>query len=456
MTDKLLAHQTEGIEFLRETPRAGLYDEPGLGKSAQALLAATEPVLVMAPAMVLVSGTWDDEIARWAPGMDVTQVAYSSSGVRGPRGRVERDANGFPKVPVVPELRHRWGTVILDEAHYVKGRKTWWSSTAEQLSMLTDDLKELTGTPIANWAHEAFMLLRMLYPEETRSGKRFGSYWRWVKEYFQVGDHWSQWAVGEPLDDSEAAWARFRDENWGDRYLLRLRDDCLDLPPLTRQLWRCRMDKEQRRVYKALEKDFVTWLESGVEVAAWSKASQLVKLLKIATGLDSLEPGQKSASYGSGKLTALKEILVDRPRPTLVLAHFRNSVEACARAAREVGCEAVVCHGEIPMGRRREAIRSFQRGNAAVLCASLETISEGMNLQVSGADQCVFVEKSWRPSRNEQAVRRLHRMGTENPVLCIDLATEGTVDYGVIALLKQKTDQQMKALRPRDLRGLVA
>jgi hypothetical protein len=421
----------------------------------QALLAATEPVLIMAPAMVLESGTWDDEIARWAPGIEATQVAYSSSGIRGPKGRVERDANGFPKVPLSPELRHPWGSVILDESHYVKGRKTWWTSTATQAAALTDQVALLTGTPIANWAHEAFTQLQILNPEEAKSGKKFGSYWRWVRDWFKVGDHWSQWAVGDPLDDSPEAWARFREENWGDRYILRLRDDCLDLPPLTRQLWRCRMTKEQRRVYKELEKDFVTWLESGDEVAAWSSASQLIKLLKVATGLESLAPGQKNTGAGSGKLARLKEILEDRPRPTLTLAHFQDSVEACARAAGEVDRSAVVVHGGVPMPRRREAIRAFQRGEVDVLCASLETISEGMNLQVSGADLCVFVERSWRPSRNEQAVRRLHRMGTERPVLCIDLATEGSVDYGVISLLRDKTDQQMKAIQPRDLRRLV-
>ena len=38
--------------------RALLADDPGLGKTAQVLLAATEPVLVVAPAML--AGTWQD------------------------------------------------------------------------------------------------------------------------------------------------------------------------------------------------------------------------------------------------------------------------------------------------------------------------------------------------------------------------------------------------------------
>ena len=55
--------QREGVDWLIHTLRALLADEPGLGKSAQLLKAAVEPVIIVAPAMVLESGTWDDEIA---------------------------------------------------------------------------------------------------------------------------------------------------------------------------------------------------------------------------------------------------------------------------------------------------------------------------------------------------------------------------------------------------------
>lgn len=450
---ELLEHQIEGIRRLSESPRMLLADEPGLGKTVQMLKSATEPVLVVAPAMVLTAGVWDDEIELWAPGIDATQVSYSSLCERGPRGKVHRDAHGFPIVAPKPEYRKRWGSVLCDESHYLKGRKTSWTVGVSKL--ITDRLVLATGTPIPNWAHEAFTALRLIHPEEASPGGRFGSYWRWAKEWFDVGPSvWAQQEVKDPLDDSDEGWARFREENWGDRMLLRLREDCLDLPELTEQRWDVEMTQPQAKAYRELKKDYVTWLESGEEIAAWSQAAQVVKLMQCATGLEILGGGDR-AFGGSGKLKALRAILEDRPLPTLVVAHFRSSVDAAARCAESVGKTALTVHGGLTGRTRGTAIRAFQNGEVDVLCASLDTISEGVTLHQGGADQVVFLERSARPSKNEQAMRRLHRMGVERPITSIDLVAEGTIDEHILKLLAAKTDQQMRALGTAELSQLA-
>lgn len=440
-----MKHQREGIDFLKSRPRAALFDEPGLGKSAQTLLAATEPVLVVAPAMVLDSGTWDDEIAKWAPGLDVAQVAYSSLAER------TRTAHGGsrPTPALRPGYRRRWGTVIADESHYLKGRKTSWTRAFKRIR--ADRLYQATGTPIPNWAHEAFVPLQLAYPEGAIRGGRFGSYWRWAGEWFQVGPtRFAPMAVGDLRSDR--SWAQFRRANWGDRMILRLRADCLDLPPLTVQRWDVAMPASQARAYRELKRDFITWLDSGGEVVAWNQAAQFVKLLKAATGLEVLQR-QADPVVGSGKLRALQTILADRPRPTLVVAHFRDSVAAAARVAQGLGAEAAVVDGGVSRSQRRSVIRAFQSGALPVLCATLDTISEGMTL--TAADQVIRLERSWRPSRNEQVIRRLHRIGQQRPVLVIDLVTTGTLDERVLRMLAAKTDQQMRALGPGELRAAL-
>lgn len=449
MPPELLDHQKSGIRRMREEPNLGLFDEPGLGKTAQLLLAAEEPAIVVAPAMVLESGTWDDEIAKFRPGMDITQVSYSSLCVRGPRGRVAKDHNGYPIVEVKPEYRRHYKTKIGDESHYLKGRKTSWTAGFKKID--ADATKLATGTPIPNWAHEAFTALQLLFPEESKPGQRFGSYWRWAREWFEVGATlWSPQAVGDLLDG--VTWEQFDRENWGDRMLLRLRKDCLDLPPLTESVWKVKMTPAQKRAYKGLRDDFVTWLDSGVEISAWTSGSQVVKLMKCATGLEVLDPSVK----GSGKLDALRTILSDRPLPTLVVAHFRDSVEACAQAAVQVGKEPGVVHGGVPSAQRKAVIRAFQRGELDTMCASIETIAEGMTLHQGGADQIVRVERTARPSKNEQVLRRLHRMGVTRPVASIDLVTRDSIDERLSEILQGKTDQQIKALAPAVVRSLAA
>lgn len=445
----LKPYQVEGVEWLLQRERAILADEAGLGKSVQMLRAATEPVLVVAPAMVLNAGTWDDEVEKWAPGMDVTQVAYSSLAMRGERGKVERDSNGFPRTPPKPQYRGHWGTVIGDESHYIKGRKTSWANAF--LDLRADQLMLATGTPIPNWAHEAFMILRALFPEEARAGRKFGSYWRWAGEWFEISmNHFNAREIGDLHEHLD--WEQFREENWGDRFLRRLRDDVLtDLPPLTRQRMLTPMSREQGRVYRALKKDLVAWLDSGSEISVWSEPGLLVKLAKLATSLDVLDPSQPP----SGKMTVLASLLEDRPRQTLVVGHFQSTIEASVRAAHRAGKTAAMMHGRIPMSQRAEAVRSFQRGEVDVLCASIGTVSEGMTLHQGGADQVIRVERSARPSSNEQTVRRLHRIGQLRPVHCIDLVTPNSYDERLETMLQEKTDQQMEALGETELRLLV-
>lgn len=447
-----MGHQLDGIKWLKERDRCLLADEPGLGKTVQLLHAAKEPVLAVAPAMVLVSGTWDDEVARWAPGLDITQVAYSNLTVRNKNGRIYRDHNDFPIVQLKPELRRQWGTVICDESHYLKGRKTGWTAAVGQLSDYCEELKQATGTPIPNWAHEAFTTLQLLYPEEAKRGKRLGSYWRWVNEWFEVEPSYfnpQAKEIGSLRPD--LTWEEFRAANWQDKLLLRLRKDCLDLPPLTRQRFMVDMSKEQERVYKKLKKDFVAWLDSGVEIEAWSSAALMVKLCKVATGLELLDPTAKP----SGKLLALRTLLEDRPRPTLVVGHFRDTIDAIGRVAESVGHSVGLIRGGIPKSDIARSIRAFQRGELSVLAASIDMIAEGMTLHQGGADQTIFVERSWRPSRNEQVLRRLHRMGLIVPVSAIDLVTRNSYDLKVLRALSAKTDEQMKALGTEELKSML-
>jgi SNF2 family DNA or RNA helicase len=453
------AYQDDGIAWLRQHPHAFLGDEPGLGKTRQLLLAAVEPVLVVAPAMVIDSGTWDDEIAKWAPGIDATVTAYSRL-----NGRERTEKGGSrPTDRVAPELDRRWGSQIYDEAHYLKGRSTSWTKAAQRLARLTDQVHLATGTPMPNWAHELFVPLQLLYPEKTRPKGELASYWRWAGEWFDTSP--TRWSNGlpsvgrllgcdrgcerRPPTDPCTHFRRFAEQNLADRFLQRLRDDVLaDLPPLTEQVVHTPMTTAQAKVYKALKKDYVAWTDGGAEVVAWNDAALNVKLQKACVGLPVL-----TGERGSGKLDQLAADLEGRARPTLVLGHFRDTLQACAQVARDVGATVEVIDGSTPRGRRRDIVRHFQGGGLDVIVGSLEVVAEGLTL--TAADMCIFVEKSYKPSRNVQAMRRIHRIGQDRPVTVRDYVTPGTVDERVRKLLAEKTDEQMRVLSAAQLAALA-
>lgn len=432
--------QDDGIRWLAGRPKGLLGDEPGLGKTRQLLLAAEGATLVVAPAMLV--GVWKDEIARWRPDLDVELVPYTKlcATEKGPRGGT------VPLPQLKPEYRRHYDTLIFDEAHYLKGRKTTWSLAARKLT--ADRLWMATGTPIPNWAQDLFVLIQMLHDA---GDPRWSSYWRWAKRWFEVYRVFGL-TVGNLLDDSDAGWAEFQRANLGGVFLRRTWDDVPEqLPPLRRQTIECKMTPAQAKFYRELKKNYLATLpEIGVEVSCWSAGALATQLVRVSTGLESLH----SEARGSGKLNVVRELLLGwGDAPAVLACHFKSTVRALEQLVVDVGREPVVVDGDTPPDRRFALAKQFQEGRGDTLVASIESVAEGLTL--TRADRMVFVEKSYRPSRNEQVSRRIRRIGQDRPVLEIDLVTPGTVDARIRSLLTKKTDQQMKALPAAEFAGLL-
>jgi SNF2 family DNA or RNA helicase len=403
--------------------------------------------------MVLDGGVWADEWERWAPDLDVTLVPYSSI-----TQRVKTEKGGSRPVGKLRlEYRTHWDTVILDEAHYIKGRTTTWTEAVLRLS--TDRMMLATGTPVPNWAHELFISLKLLHPEESHPGGEFGSYWRWVNQWFEVTpSRWNPQAkeIGTlkacvPGCNRCQHWVDFHRANLGDLFLQRLRDDVLtDLPPLTGPVYlQCKMGAAQSRLYRQLKKDFIAWTESGAEVVAWNKAALSVKLAKVVTGVQLVDP----ASVGSAKLDALVSNLEGQAQPALVVAHFQSACEMARDALRAAGKKCELIYGPTSRADRLRFVRAFQSGDLDVLVGSLDVISEGLTL--TRADTVHFLERSWRPFKNEQALRRIHRIGQDRPVTAYVYVTSGTIDDRMTDLLATKTEQELRSLRPHQIAALL-
>lgn len=444
MSLTLMPHQEEGIDWLQRTPRALLADEPGLGKSAQALLAAVEPVLIISPAMLM--GTWEDEIAKWRPDLDYSWTSYSSLCHREAR-------RAYPRPKAMYE-NGDWGTIICDEAHYLKNRKAKWTAAALRLCEPAPRVCLLTGTPVPNWAYELYMPLRLIHEKGDHA---FSSYWRWVERYFT----WWTPPYGSFREigglKAEYDWDDFAVENDLDRLMLRrLRDDVLgDLPPLTEQTIEVPMTVSQRKAYAELKAEYYTYVAEtggigtdGEEVAAFSDGGLHIKLAKVTTGLPTLvdEPEMLAhASNVSGKMDALRELLEEREgSPVVVFCHFRSTARCAELVANSLRRSTGVIMGGVPQAERDAMVRSFQDGAIDVLVGTLETLGEGVTLTRSST--CIFVERSWRPSKNEQAMRRLHRIGQTAPVSVLHIVTKDSLDQRILALLAAKETQQRKVL----------
>lgn len=382
--------------------------------------------------------TWYEEAEKWTPDLPIFVTSYQSAPVRQKTAK-----GGFATLPRPrPEIAGPWTTVICDESHYVKNHRVTQTKVIEKIAKMADNLFLLTGTPVPNWSHEIYMPLRLLNPGD----KRYTSYWRWINRWF---DTWKPPWGGTDIRGLQPGldWPDFVHGNHLDRLLLRReRDQVLsDLPPLTEQVLRVAMHPKQAKMYRELKRDYVTWMDDGREVSAWSEGELHAKLAQICTGLATMDPDLDPKSLYSGKLAMVKELLADRRgSPTVLFCHFRNTADALVRLCETLSLSVGVIRGGVPDTERQGARRDFQKGKLDVLVGTLATASEGITL--TAADTAIFVERSWRPSLNVQAMRRIHRMGQTRPCTVTWLISEDTVDDRMTKVLESKTDDQIKML----------
>jgi SNF2 family DNA or RNA helicase len=425
-----------------ERKRAILADDPGLGKTRQALLAARGRTLIISPAML--RRTWQQEQERWAPELDITWVSYSDL-----CHRVADKAGRLSKVMPLPRPQYRqaWDTVICDEAHYLKGRATAWTRAVLWLAERCNRLYLLTGTPVPNWAHEIYMPLRLLHPK----AHEVRSYWRWVETWFNI---WKpEWGGHKVLGLKKGVtWEAFvRGNRLHTDLLRRTREQVLpDLPPLTETTLELEMTLSQAKLYRSLKKDYLAWTDSGHEVSAWSAGGLHTKLMQITTGPEVLDPMARPGC----KAGAVEQLLEERRhQPTVIFTHFRATAEFLWGVAHGLGIAVGIVTGGHGPAAREGVLEQFRTGEITVLVGTLDTLAEGLTL--TQADTCILVEHSWRPSRNEQAMRRLHRIGQSRPVTVIHLVTAGTVDVGMQSLLSKKSDQQASLLTAAEFARLL-
>jgi SNF2 family DNA or RNA helicase len=474
------AFQAEGISFLKQAKRAILGDEPGLGKSRQSLLAAEGRTLIVAPAAIHDAGVWAGEVERWRPDLEVVTASYHALCNRVGTGRQRKMQPVLAEV--IKETHHEspFQTVIFDEAHYLKERKTMWTVAAKQLikgagAISPEKVFLLSGTPMPNWAHEIYVPLTFCRPDDMKGKGYLSSYWRWIETYFNT----SQSLYGGPFSKDIGGligctpicavqkqcvhWRMFHEECFTYQgkqiFLQRLRDDVLtDLPPMTEQTLTLPMSTAQEKYYKDLKKDFIIWLKSQDDatftVEAWNTAALFTKLMKASTGIDVASyPERPAGKTLSNKLDMLVDTVRDQARPSLVAAHFRATVFLAAERLQASGKRVAVLTGQTPAGKRQAVVQAFQAGSFDCLVATIDVIKEGLTL--TAADTCHMLERSWRPSSNTQVIRRIHRIGQERPVTVYWYVSKGTHEIAQLATLKTKTDQQVRALTKPELLALL-
>lgn len=429
----LFPYQREGAQFLAAKRRALLADEPGLGKTAQAIVAAgltydTETIIVVCPASV--RENWLREFKRFWKSEDTPPKLLVESYDKVARGCFDH---------VAP------GVLILDEAHYLKTRdakrtKAIFGAKCDGVGGMierSDKVFCLTGTPAPNNPAELWPMLRAVMPDAITPRDTDGNangkpmnYWQFVNSYCKTRDNGYGIEIigGKNLDKLKERLKPF--------VLRRKKEDVLsDLPPIrfdtlpltaagsAAALRKLEAGPEAARIAGALEKGET--LESiAPHVASYRRAVGLAKVGPI------VEWCKEWFEAGGGKL--------------VLFAYHRDVLEQLHdQLCKVIDNAPSMIHGGTSAGHRQYLIDYFQGDpDAQVFIGQITAAGTGITLTASS--HLIFVESSWVPAENEQASMRIHRIGQKNACLVRFAMLAGSLDERIQRACLRKTEDIKK------------
>ena len=443
----LFPFQAAGVLFEEQVGNALNADEPGLGKTAQALglLEKTNayPALVVCPATpklnwvretkrfvgrtaVPLGGVWDTDIEQ----EPVTIVNYDL---------LTRHLDELMKIP--------WQAIVLDEAHAVKNPTAKRTQACHQLATL-ESLQHklcLTGTPILNRPEELVEMLLFLgmLGQKKRDNAPLGPRWKFLERYCQA--HAVKIGHGRRVWDTSGA---SNLEELGTR----LRSTCMirrlksqvmaELPPVTSSLFPVELSNGVE--YGRIKNEFRRWLADHVrqrpDLQGFSESELVEILLHLYSAETILRISAQRQAVGIGKIEAAKAFIqefLSSGTKLVVFAYHREVQNAlCAafpEAARILGDDTVT--------QRQEAVDEFQGdANCNPIICSLKAAKEAITL--TAASHVAIVEYDWVPSMHDQAIARCHRIGQQldTPVNAWFLHAEGTFDDVMAERTTEKTN----------------
>ena len=133
---------------------------------------------------------------------------------------------------------------------------------------------------------------------------------------------------------------------------------------------------------------------------------------------------------------------VNAGKKVVLFAFYKNTLHYLSERLHEDGIESVVLHGGMD---KQQALKSFESLNGPRILLSSEVASEGVDLQFSSL--LINYDLPWNPSKIEQRIGRIDRIGQEAPKILIwNLIYADTVDDRVYSRLLQRLNIFERAL----------
>lgn len=412
-------YQAEGVEFLRGKKRI-LADDPGLGKSVQALFAILQSgcknVLIVCPKTVKPS--WEEEISKWLGndhGIKFTIIGYPQLLEMGKLSAARVSNKSLAAV--------KWDGIIFDEAHRLRNRNAKQTKSAFSITKASGSavLIAITGTPIINRADELWSLLHMIDP------KTFSSYWKFVKENFITSEIvYGNFPVVKPVKPINPEGFK----KIISPYIIRRQKSDLGYIQPTYQTIAVDLPRDQKTVYETMYKQYyaeIKTMEGTKEFIATNALARLARLRQICISPDLMD--NESQEIRGAKIDALLEFLADREDKCVIFSTSSRCIKRLTRKLNSSGYKSYSFTGEdSDVVRQKNKNNFIHQPDARCMLMTIGAGGEGLNGLQHAASTVIFMDKDWTPAANRQAVGRVDRVGQEQPVNVIHFMTSGTIE----------------------------
>lgn len=361
-----------------------------------------------------------------------------------------------------------WAHVIADEVHLAKNKD---AKRTKALKKISASYKTgLSGTPADDKPQDLWSVLNWLY------SKRWRSYWDFYDEVVQWVHSSQKWewnehiADGGTYDDFEpdappngyrVAVGIIKEgveklhREWRDFYIRRtLLEVAPDMPRKVhvQPIAQVDMAPRQRREYEAM-RDKALALIGALEDGSGGYALLAPAVIAVLTRLQQMSLATLAPEWDikddefvdndedsewdlpnivlakpSPKLDwVMNKIQTNEEEPFVIFTQFRGMADLVEEECQRLKIPVVKIHGGITSkDTRTRLVKEFQEGKARVFVGTIA--AAGKTITLTRAAHVIFTDRSWNPSKNEQAEDRLWRRTQERTVFVHDVQSVDSID----------------------------
>lgn len=322
--------------------------------------------------------------------------------------------------PIVQELQNKTkdgtiGFIAIDEIHRCKNPSN--ISGKAILSLSSDYMVAMTGTPIMNNAIDSYLPLSWLgYEKHSLHGFK--------KEHCILGN-FHQIIGYKNLDDIQAKLDKCM--------IRRLKKDVLDLPEKIYINDYVEMSKSQAKLYEEVKNDIT---ENIDQIKLSPNPLTLLIRLRQVTGNPLILSSSVKDNPKFDRMMEIIEDVVSNDGKAIVFSNWTDVLVPAYELAKSKNYNPAIYTGQNTKDREKEKDRFKNDKSCKVIFGTIGAMGTGLTL--TEANTVIFLDEPWSRAIKDQCEDRVHRIGTKDSPNIITIMCRGTIDEKINSLVYRK------------------